>query len=55
MFKVKKPFNTTTQRFGAGDEVPESTDLNPHTADSLVAGGFLAASEKSAAKPKAKA
>ncbi|TIU02334.1 MAG: hypothetical protein E5W43_00900 [Mesorhizobium sp.] len=49
---VKKPFNTALQRFKAGDEIPDDTELFPHTAESLASGGFVGNPPKSS---KAKA
>ncbi|RVD44211.1 hypothetical protein EN742_02990 [Mesorhizobium sp. M4A.F.Ca.ET.020.02.1.1] len=37
---VKKPFTTALQRFSVGDEIPDDTNLFPHTAESLAEGGF---------------
>jgi hypothetical protein len=39
--RVLKPFNSTLQRFRAGDDIADGADLSPHTAASLTAAGFL--------------
>jgi len=54
MLKVLKPFTTRLQRFKAGDEIAEGTDLSPHTVDSLTKGGVLPEPPKPAkSKPAA--
>lgn len=42
-FRVAKPFNTFTQRFAAGVDVPHGADLAPHTLDGLRERGFVVA------------
>ncbi|PWJ93525.1 hypothetical protein C8D77_101204 [Mesorhizobium loti] len=43
MLKVLKAFNTRVQRFKAGDEIPDDTDLSPHPVGGLTERGFLQA------------
>lgn len=51
MIKVLKPFNTATQRFKAGDEIPADADLTPHTLKGL-SGRFIEADRpKGKSKP----
>ena len=54
MLKVLKAFNTRVQRFAAGDEVPDNTDLSPHTVDGLTTQGFLQAPQPAPKPTKSK-
>lgn len=40
-YAVKKPFNTTSQRWVAGAPVSPGDDLSPHNFDDFVKRGFI--------------
>lgn len=51
MLTVAKPFKTLLQRFPAGSKVSGSTDLKPHTIESLTDAGYFETPDDPPATP----
>ncbi|QNQ62236.1 hypothetical protein IB024_00275 [Brucella sp. 6810] len=51
-FEVIQAFSSARQRFGVGDKIEAGADLSPHTADSLISAGYLAAIDLQPVKTK---
>lgn len=54
MLTVAKPFKTLLQRFPAGSKVSASTDLTPHTIESLTEAGYFEQPDEPATAPASK-